>query len=271
MTGSENLDFEELIDEHNIFDTEPKNECHEDDELPNFSLSDYNRKLCLINELITLHKSRMSPKDLWSMSSESEHAPGSHEHPSFNNFIKTNIKYLNIKNEIEKDMLKYEENVVCYKEIDQLCGPLDKQLVILNNVKQESCLNFSEVSTDGDRICVENANLKSEYDVSHWYVTRQIDEMSVKSYKFPRGSVIASGKCLRVNEPFENDQLDYLQAIKTQQTKKTEYHSSELKKSFLKIRTKLIAPDGTLKAMHIQEIPQFYQEIYKYANLIKFL
>lgn len=266
--NSENLEeFEELIDS---FDPENKTDC--DTELPNLSFSDYNRKLCLINDLIDLHKSKMSTKDLLSMSSESE-LSSTQQHPSLNNFTKANIKYFNLKNEEESDSklqgLGQVNSIIC-KRLDQLCSSIDKNLV-LYNVKQDSSLNLADVSTDGDRVCIENCNLKSNCDVSDWYITRQIDNMSINKYKFPLGSVIRPGKCLKIKSPFPNDQLDYLFAIKNQQSRKFEYHSSDLKKSFLKIKTQLIAPDGTLKAVNTQDIPQFYQEIFKYANIIKFL
>lgn len=268
MTGSENLDFDDLVDEHNVFESDStKNEC---EDFPHLSLEDYNRKLCLINELINLHKSKMSAKDLWSMSSESE-TQDSSKHPSLNNFTKANIKYYNLKDEEEKDILKIRENPsICYKKLDQLSSSLKNNLMHYN-IKQESALDLVDVSTDGDRVCVENCNLKLDQDISDWYVTRQIDNMPVRSYKFRLNSIISAGKCLKIEMPFANDQLDYLIAIKNQQSRKLEYHSSDLKKSFLKIRTRLYTPDGTLKAMHTQEIPQFYQEIFKYANLIKFL
>lgn len=268
MTGdSENLDFEEeLVNEHNVFECCDNTKINDCDDFPNLSLADYNRKLVLINELINLQKSKMSAKDLWSMSSETEIAPS-----TLNNFIKANIKYFNLKDEEEKSyFIKREASSICYKQLDELSSSMEKNLVLFN-IKQESSLNLADVSTDGDRVCIENCNLKADHNVSDWFITRQIDEMSISSYKFPRGSIISSGKCLRVEEPFLNDQLSYLLAIKNQQSRKMDYHTSDLKKSFLKIRTKLLAPDGTLKAIHTQEIPQFYQEIFKYANLIKFL
>lgn len=218
----------------------------------------------------------MSDKDLWSMSSENETTAGTaatqQQHPSLNNFTKANIKYFNLKNEEEQDAVGLEaQKSICYKELGEISSAIEKNLV-LYNVKQESSLLLSDVSTDGDRVSVDNCNLKANQDVSDWYITRQIDDMPVSTYKLPRGSVISAGKCLRVDMPFVNDQLNFLRAIKIQESRKGEYlHNSDLKKAFLKIRTRLIGADGALKDMHTQEIPQFYHEIFKYANLIKFL
>ena len=112
------------------------------------------------------------------------------------------------------------------------------------------------MSTDGDRVCIENCNLKLDHDVSDWYITRQIEDMSIRSYKFPQGSLINAGKCLKVERPFANDQLEYLVAIKSEKKKKKK------KEPCVKIKTRLVSPDGTLKALQTQEIPQFYQEIF---------
>jgi hypothetical protein len=272
LTGSDNLDFEEALeaDEHSVFETDGKHEGYDED-LPNLTMVDYNRKLCLINELIRLHKSKMSEKDLWSMSSEEAATTAAEQqHPLLSNFTKANIKYFNLKNEEETEV-QLEAQFICYKELGEISSSLESNLV-LYNVKQESSLHLSDVSTDGDRVCVDNCNLKTSQDLSDWFITRQIDDMPVSTYKFPRGSVINAGKCLRIDMPFVNDQLNFLRAIRNQQIKKSEHmHSSDLKKAFLKIKTRLITSDGALKDMHTQEIPQFYHEIFKYANLIKFL
>jgi len=135
----------------------------------------------------------------------------------------------------------------------------------LYHVKQDSCLDLTDVSTDGERVCVENCSLKKDHDVSDWCITRQIEDMSVRSYKFPQGSTVTAGKCLKVERPFANDQMEYLVAMRSQAG------AEEKRQPRVRIRTRLVAPDGTLKALHTQEIPQFYQEIFKYASLIEFV
>jgi len=68
-----------------------------------------------------------------------------------------------------------------------------------------------------------------------------------------------------VERPFANDQMEYLVAMRSQAG------GEEQRQPRVRIRTRLVAPDGTLKALHTQEIPQFYQEIFKYASLIEFV
>ncbi len=265
MTASDHnqINFEHLFVEHHTFEnTEAKTEDEDQDDFPNLSITDYNRKLCLINELINLHKSKMSPKDLWSISSETEIIPSNN--PSLNNFTQANIKYLDLKE--QEDINHKVSSSICYKPQSDLFSESMDSNIVLYNVKQDTCLDLTDVSTDGDRVCIENCNLKLDHDVSDWYITRQIEDMSIRSYKFPQGSTINAGKCLKVEKPFENDQLEYLVAIKSQKSK-----FEDKKQSCVKIKTRLVSPDGTLKALHTQEIPQFYQEIFKYANLIKFL
>ena len=216
--------------------------------LPYLSLSDYNRKLSLINDLINLHKSKMSTKELWTMSSSSN-----------------------------LNSIKYLPNYTFYNEDLGLPGDFFLSSFNANHI-QASSLDLTDCSTDGDRVIVENCNLKYDRDISNWYVTRQIENMSISKFKLPTGSVIKSGKALKLETPFACSQLDFLIAIKHQIYSKKinnyvhfDFKRFDFKKIGLKIKTKLISPDGTLKAMHTQEIPQFYKEIFKYASLIKFL
>lgn len=211
------------------------------DDLEHHSLSaqDYNRKLSIINNLIHLHKAKNSSKGLWYVRSE-----GSVVNRFGNNEITTihsdKIEIIET-NELDSDRLDYKR-------------------------RQNSTLNLSECSTEGDRVIVENCSLKLDRDISEWFITRQIENMSVFKYKLPSGSVIKSGKELRIHTPFQNNQLDFLVAIKQRLMENTRNA-----KMCLKIRTKLISPDGIVKAVHVQEVPQFYQEIFKYASLIQFL
>ncbi|RNA37090.1 hypothetical protein BpHYR1_046213 [Brachionus plicatilis] len=145
----------------------------------------------------------------------------------------------------------HSEIVVCEPEPDTL-------------FRQSSSLDLRDCSTDGGKLVVENCSLKLDRDISNWFITRQIDDMSVFKYRLPSGSVIKSGKELRIPTPFRNNELEFLAAIKQKLGENERY-------SRLKIRTKLISPEGIVKAVHIQEVPQFYHEIFKYASLIQFL
>jgi len=284
------------------------------------SLTDYNRKLSLINDLINLHKSKMSTKDLWSMSSctATSTTTTSADSTTATNFIKANIKCFNLKEEekcfhnnsdhthktdlFDDKLANYTifdcNNDSHHSYISNSCSNSNNISNHFNNnnnestssytsnrLKQTSSLDLTDCSTDGDRVIVENCNLKSDRDISNWLLTRQIENMSISKYQLPIGSVIKSGKVLKIETPFANDQLDYLIAIKNHQHKQQDYHHHQQqqpqppqqqtirpgKKLCLKIRTKLISPDGTLKAQHIQEIPQFYQDIFKYDSMIQFL
>ena len=115
---------------------------------------------------------------------------------------------------------------------------------------------------------IENLNLRANLNLSEWIITRQIEELPVSStYTLPLGSVVKSGKVLTVNAPFQTTPLEFLLAIKH---KNQQINSNnEKRKLKLKVITKLISQDGCVKAVHTQEIPQFYQEIFKYANLIR--
>lgn len=67
-----NQDLSELLAGSTQLDYETNDDLYDQNKEDNrtyLSLTDYNRKLSLINELINLHKSKMSIKDLWSISS----------------------------------------------------------------------------------------------------------------------------------------------------------------------------------------------------------
>lgn len=130
--------------------------------------------------------------------------------------------------------------------------------------RKSSSLDLRDCSTDGGKVVVENCSLKLDTDISNWFITRQIDDMSVFKYRLPTGSIIKCGKELRIPTPFRNIELEFLMAIKQKLNENERY-------SKLKIRTKLVSPEGIVKAVHIQEVPQYYHEIFKYASLIQFL
>ena len=131
-----NQDISELISDHHFEHLQAKteDEAEEADDFPNLSLSDYNRKLCLINELINLHKSKMSAKYLWSISSETEITPSQNK-PSLNNFTRANIKYLDLKDDEDEE----EDMLSCFKVNSSICYELvaDINNIVLYNVKQD--------------------------------------------------------------------------------------------------------------------------------------
>jgi hypothetical protein len=202
------------------------------------SIKDYNRKLGLINELVNLHKAKSMCKDCFFFRDNSINNP-----PIAN------------ANSANSTMFHLDE-----LDTEMTCGPI-------RTSKLNNSIDLSECSFEGDRVSVENSNLKLDRDVSKWCLTRQIENLStVCKYELPDGTVIKSGKSLRIEAPFTTSQLDFLLAIR--KMKETESQSGGSNRFCIKIRTKLIAPDGTVKALHTQEIPQFYQEIFRYANLI---
>lgn len=186
--------------------------------------STYNRKLTIISNLIDLHKAKSTSKDLWHVKNSKS---------------------------IETHQASDLEIIVCESEPDTL-------------YRQSSSLDLRDCSTDGGKVVVENCSLKLDRDISNWFITRQIDDMSVFKYRLPSGSIIKCGKELRIPTPFRNNELQFLMAIKQKLSENERY-------SKLKIRTKLVSPEGIVKAVHIQEVPQFYHEIFKYASLIQFL
>ena len=134
----------------------------------------------------------------------------------------------------------------------------------LNYHHYPTTLNLYECTCDGDLVTIENCDFKLDHDLSDWIITRQIDNMSSISYRIPSGSICKSGKVLSLKTLF-NDQLNFLYAIQ-----KIADNSSTNKNISIRINTKLISPNGQIISSHTQEIPQFYQEIFKYANLIGF-
>jgi hypothetical protein len=221
-------DYIEDLDELLAFESFDKEESIPKPEQPYLSTSDYNRKFNLIKKLINLHKAKQSSKEPWSTYNPS---PAS------------------LRQNLEDDFSSLYSN--------------SSILTSLRHMKSSS-LDLSDCSTDGDRVVVENFNLRADLDISDWCITRQVENMSMNRYKLPKGSIIKSGKVLRVDEPFQSSQIDFLIAIKEQQKQSS-------KPTSLKITTKLLSPDGCVKAMHTQEMPRFYHEIFKYANLIRFL
>jgi hypothetical protein len=247
------------------------------------STQDYNRKLNLINNLISLHKAKQSSKDIWTYKNSEL---TNHINSSRFNYLNdvNNENSNNINNNNNNNNMNENDDIfsnVIIDESDNLISNSanNSKIIISNNGnflknKQNSCsLDLCECSTYGDKVIVENFNLKLDHDISNWYITRQIENMSIiNKYRLPKGSIIKSGKVLKINEPFQNDQIDFLLAIKQKQVDlEGEDHSTRLKKICLKIITKLVTPDGIVKSIHTQEVPQFYQEIFKYANLIQFL
>lgn len=210
------------------------------DQEPCLSTQDYNRKLSIINNLIDLHKAKLNHKDLC-------YSRSNHLNRLTSNDQK--IQVIKCENEQETELT------------DHVMSRLKR--------RENSSLDLSDCSTDGDRVIVENCSLKLDRDISNWFITRQIENMSVFKYRLPNGSIIKSGKELRIHTPFQNSQIDFLVAIKQRlNLPTTQINNNRL---CLKIRTKLVSPEGIVKAVHIQEIPQFYQEIFKYASLIQFL
>lgn len=196
------------------------------------SVKDYNRKMALIHELISFHKTR-----------------------SMGNSANSNPRNTNCRRIIQEAMSQQN---------DQLVAHLPSTL--------SSSLDLSECSMEGDQVSVENCNLRQDRDISNWVLTRHVENMpTVSKYRFPVGSVINAGKVLRIDAPFHSDLLDLLLAVgkkraeKASHSKKTTTTMSTVK---VRIKTRLIAPDGSVKAIHTQETPQFYEEIFKYANLI---
>ena len=200
---------------------------------PDLSASDYSRKLNLIKKLINLHKAKLSSKEQWSAYSPSP---------------------VSLRQSLDEDFSSFYVN-------NSSNGSMMNGL---RHVKSSS-LDLSECSMEGDRVVVENFNLRADLDLSDWCLTRQIESMEESRYKMPKGSVVKSGKVLRVEEPFESSQVEFLVAIK----EKRERNGCGARG--VRITTRLLAPDGCVKAVHTQHVPPFYDEVFKYANLIRFL
>lgn len=137
----------------------------------------------------------------------------------------------------------------------------------LNRRHKSSALGLIECSCEGDRVGVENCDLKRDCDLTGWVLERCVDGLDeTVECSLPAGSVVRSGKVLRLDEPFGRRAHRHVEELLTA-IKFTDptIHSR------LTITTRLLAPDRTLMASHTQEIPHFYREIFKYANLIRFL
>lgn len=214
------------------------------------STHDYNRKLDIVKNLISLHVSK-------SAYSKDPSATSSSNLLSINNLWRhtQTIDSFNFNSEIN--------NVLTHASASNIRH---------GGCRETSSLDLSNCSLDGERVVIENSNLKADFDLSEWCLTRQIEpNMCVSEFKLPHGSVIKSGKALRIHAPFQSSPVDFLLAIKQHNstTRNSCSTASKKNKLSLKIITKLVSPDGSIKAIHYQEIPQFYQEIFKYANLIR--
>lgn len=128
-----------------------------------------------------------------------------------------------------------------------------------------SSLGLIECSCEGDRVGVENCDLKRDCDITGWLLERCVDGVGeTAEYTIPAGTVIKSGKVLRLDEPFGSRAHRHVEELLTA-IKINDAHSR------LTVTTRLLAPDRTVMASHTQQIPHFYREIFKYANLIRFL
>lgn len=221
------------------------------------NIHDYNRKLDIVKNLINLHVAKslnskecttttsstlLSINNLWRQSQTTDN---SFNFMSETNQILTQAAPINIRHTGERQ-------------------------------RNNSCsLDLSDCSLDGDKVIIENSSLKQNCNLSGWCLTRQIEQMpndTVKTHKLPSGSLVKSGKVLRVHTPFQSDPLEFLLAIRYRNRHfSTTQTANKKNKLNLKIYTKLLSPDGCVKAVHTQEIPQFYEEIFKYANLIQLL
>ena len=176
------------------------------------------------------------------------------------NLHKTKNSYHNRKNQQQQQQ---NNN---YQQPVQISNSIRKTSNFDNDYSM--ALNLYECSCDGDLVTIENCDFKLDHDLSDWIVTRQIDNMPIISYKIPTGSICKSGKVFCAKTLF-NDQLNFLYAIKKITDNSTSVTNNN-KNISIRINTKLISPNGKLVSLHTQEIPQFYQEIFKYANLIGF-
>ena len=137
----------------------------------------------------------------------------------------------------------------------------------LNRHQASSSLGLVECSCEGDRISVENCDLKRDCDLTGWVLERYVDGVGeTAECILPPGSRVRSGKVLRVDEPFGRRANRHVEELLT--AIKINDHCQSRR---LTITTRLLAPDRTLMVSHTQEIPHFYHEIFKYANLIRFL
>lgn len=204
---------------------------------------DYNRKLYLIKNLISLHKVKNNSNN------SNNNSNNSNNNGSSNNNNNNTNSLVNCNLNVKRSSINSEYPT----------------------------LHIYESTLDGDLVTIENSNLKFDFNLSNWLITRQIDNMPELTYKIPENSVCKCGKLLTLKTLF-NDQLDFLYAIKqtidSTTVKKTNSYGSGgdslMNYYSIKITTRLISPDGKLASIHAQEIPQYYKDIFKYANLIEF-
>jgi hypothetical protein len=127
-----------------------------------------------------------------------------------------------------------------------------------------SSLNIYECAYDGDIVSIENRNFKSQYNIKEYSISRQIENMPMLTYKIQDELVIRPGSVSSLKTMF-NDQINFLVAIKN-----TIDTANSAKRRMIKINTNLIEPDGRVISTHVQHVPEFYYDIFKYANLIRF-
>ena len=166
------------------------------------------------------------------------------------------------------NLINLHKTKTSYRNCKQQLSSQNTQTNSLTNNKSvqtssPTTLKLYECTCDGDLVTIENCNFKTDHDLSDWIITRQIDNMPSSNYKIPSGSICKSGKVLCVKTLF-NDQLDFLYAIKKA------IDSTRKNNISIRINTKLISPNGEIISLHTQEIPEFYREIFKCANLIGF-
>jgi hypothetical protein len=225
------------------------------------SIKDYNRKLGLINELITLHKAKTSS----SFSTTCSPPPPA---------LSTDTLMFR-----SNDMLSQQMTTTTTTTTTSTTAllrphePSDTRITTAKpTTKTPSALDLAECTAEGERVCVANASLRADRDLSRWTLTRHVEHMpaaAARRHELPDGTVVRSGKALRLDWPFgSGSHLDFLLAIRNKLHYESRQSQRGNRRFCIKVHTRLVAPDGTVKALHTQEIPQFYQEIFHYANLI---
>jgi hypothetical protein len=181
----------------------------------------------------------------------------------------TSSSSLNRKLNLLDDLITFHKSKSLYMNSNTNNETNNLQREILARRRNSGGLDFSECSIEGDLIILENCNLKLDCDLTGWMLTRQIENMShVMRYELPNRSLVKSGKVFKIHAPFRTNSLEFLQAIKKHLEEVGESSSNSIR---IKVRTRLMSPDGRYKVTHTQEIPQFYLKVYRYANLIKIL
>jgi len=214
--------------------------------------SDYNRKLALITDLINLHKSKSSSYNTTTTNTNND--------VWYNNSTTTTTQQ-----SPQKPSSKERQNSPTSTRRRQS----QQQQRILHHSHHRSSLGLIECSYEGDRVSVENCDLRRDCDLTGWLLERRIDglvdvdeELVVVESTLPASSVVRSGKALCILQPFgrrHNHIEEILTALKLASS------------APLTITTRLLTPDRIPVAAHTQEVPHFYREIFKYANLIHFV